>query len=314
MHDQILEQLLVLAGSLALLVLGAEGLVRGAAGAARRLGIPALVIGLTVVAFGTNSPELLVNARAAASGHAVIGLGNVVGANISNVLLILGLAALVRPLRVRPELVRREVPLLVVATLLLVGLLWDRTLSRFDGGLLLAGAAAYLTAEVLIGRRNNRLPRAGGLPADPRPFAKTWLYLFGGLAALLVGAWFLLGSSVVLAERLGMSEVAIGLTVVALGTSLPELATTVVAAAHGHDDVALGNAIGSSILNILLILGLTAVIHPIEIEALRLVDTTVLVSSAVVLVPMLWSDRQVSRLEGGVLVLGYVGYLVSLIP
>lgn len=308
-----LPLILVVLGSLVLLVLGAEALVRGATGLAIRLGVPSLLIGLTVVAFGTNSPELLVNARAAASGHAIIGLGNVVGANISNVLLILGVAALVRPLRVRSQLLRREVPMLIGATMLLVGMIWDRTLSRVDGALLVAGAVAYVITEWLVSRREPGKP-VRSFVRVPQTSGVAVLLLLGGLAALLVGAWYLLGSSVVLAERLGMSQIAIGLTVVALGTSLPELATSVVAAAHREDDVALGNAIGSSILNILLILGVTALIQPIEIEALRLTDTAVLIGSAVVLVPMLRSDRLISRLEGAVLVLAYVGYLVSLIP
>ncbi len=306
--------ILLLLGSLILLVIGAEGLVRGATSLALRLGISTLVIGLTVVAFGTNSPELLVNARAAASGHAVVGLGNVVGANISNVLLIIGVAALVRPLRVRPELLRREVPILVAVTLLLLALLWDRTLSRIDGGVLVACSGAYLIAEIVMSRRGVRGPALGQLPVAARSTGAAVLLLVGGLAALLVGAWYLLGSSVVLAERVGMSQIAIGLTVVALGTSLPELATSVVAAIHGHDDVALGNAIGSSILNILLILGITALIQPIEIEALRPVDTMVLISSAIVLIPMLHSNRLISRVEGGLLVAGYIGYLASLAP
>ena len=308
-----LNLILLLLGSLLLLILGAEALVRGAVGLARRLGISALAVGLTIVAFGTNSPELLVNARAAASGHAVIGLGNVVGANISNVLLILGVAALVRPLKVRPELIRREVPLLIAVTVLLVLLLWDRTLSRFDGALLMGGALAYLVAQVLISRRALASDTAP-LPTPPRTTAMSVLWLVGGLALMLMGAWHLLGSSVAIALRVGMSEIVIGLTVVALGTSLPELATSVVASIHGHDDVALGNVIGSSILNILLILGVTALIQPIEIEAFRTVDTVVLVSSAVVLIPMLHSDRRISRAEGALLVAGYVGYLVSLIP
>ena len=308
---------LLLLGSLALLILGAEGLVRGASALARRLGVSALVIGLTVVAFGTNSPELLINARAAASGHALVGLGNVVGANIANTLLILGVAALVKPLRVRPALLRQEVPLLIGVTVLLVLLLWDRTLSRLDGGLLLAGAVAYLIAEFRYGRRGEWVPVAGSgttAPANPPAAGLAALLLLGGLAALLTGAWYGLGSAVALAERVGMSEVTIGLTVVAFGTSLPEMATSVVAARRGQDDLALGNAIGSSILNILLVLGVTALISPIEIEALRPLDTAVLVGSTVVLVPLLRSGRRISRVEGALLVAAYAGYLVSLIP
>ncbi len=306
--------ILVIIGSLGLLVVGAEGLVRGSTSLAQRLGISSLVIGLTVVAFGTNSPELAVSLRAAASGNAVVGLGNVIGANISNLLLILGVAALIRPLHVRTDLLRREVPVLVGVTLLLVAMLWDRTLSRAEGVGLVAGSLGYL-AFILVGARRNH-PPAFEVPTPRRPYSTgvALAWLAGGLAALLLGAWHLLGSAVVIAESLGMSRVAIGLTVVAIGTSLPELATTVVAAFHGDDDVALGNVVGSNILNILLILGLTAVIAPIEIERLRVLDTGVLVASAVLLVPLLRSGGVVSRLEGGFLVLAYVAYLVSLIP
>lgn len=307
-----LNLVLLLLGSLALLVIGAESFVRGATGLARQLGISTLVIGLTVVAFGTNSPELLVNVRAAASGHAVVGLGNVAGANIANLLLILGVAALVRPLRVRPALLLREVPLLIGATVGLVGLLWDHTLSRFDGALLLTGAAGYLLMQALAVRRARRTATPALISAR-RPSASTSaLWLVGGLAALLVGAWYLLGSAVVLAERVGMSPVSIGLTVVALGTSLPELATSVVAARHGHDDVALGHALGSCILNLLLVLGLTAVISPIEIEALRPLDTGVFVGSTLLLVPLLRSGRRLGWREGALLVAAYVSYLASL--
>ena len=306
--------ILLLLGSLTLLALGAEGLVRGATGLAQRLGISTLVIGLTVVAFGTNSPELFINARAAAAGHPLVGLGNVVGANIANSLLILGVAALVRPLRVRPALLRYEVPLLIGVTVLLVMLLWDHTLSQFDGGLLLGAGAAYLFAEFRYGRRGEWKPKSKQQPIPAPPAGRAGLLLLGGLAALLTGAWYGLGSAVALAGRLGMSDVAIGLTVVAFGTSLPELATSVVAARRRYDDLALGNAIGSSILNILLILGVTAAIHPIHIEALRPLDTGVLVGSTLLLVPLLRSGRLISRVEGALLVAAYGAYLVSLLP
>ncbi len=307
---------LVLIGSFALLIVGAEGLVRGSAALAHRLGVQPLLIGLTVVALGTSSPELMVSVGAAASGNGNIGLGNALGSNISNLLLILGAAALVRPLKVRPEMLRREVPVLIGATLLLITLLYDRVLSRFDGGLLLLGGAVWLVAEVVNARRMQHTagPSIAPLLAAEQP-RKAWmegLWLIGGLAALLVGARYLLGGSVVMAERLGFNEMTIGLTVVAIGTSLPELATSMVAARRQQDDVAVGNAIGANIINVLVVLGITALIQPIEIQGLRFFDIATLLGSVLLIVPLFRTGARITRFEGLILLAAYATYLFSM--
>jgi cation:H+ antiporter len=307
---------LVLIGSFALLIVGAEGLVRGSAAVARRLGVQPLLIGLTIVALGTSSPELIVSVGAAATGNGNIGLGNALGSNISNLLLILGAAALVRPIHVRPELLRREVPVLIAATVLVIALLYDRVLSRVDGAVLLLGGIGWLAAEFLSARREYRASSADSalLRSGPAPRA-VWvemLWLLGGLAALLVGARYLLGGSVVMAERLGFSEMAIGLTVVAIGTSLPELATSMVAARRRQDDVAIGNAVGSNIINVLVVLGVTALINPIEIQGLRFFDIATLLGSVLLIVPLLRTGGRISRFEGVILLAAYATYLFSM--
>lgn len=313
-----LLHILLLVGSLILLVVGAEGLVRGSAALALRAGITPLAIALTVVALGTSSPELAVGVAASADGNGGVALGNAIGSNISNLLLILGVSAMVRPLRVRPELLRREVPVLIGVTVLLGVLLADGVLGLTDGIVLLVACAGYIGFTFWAAHRDRlHHPELHAAEVSVRARRPAWLdglLLLGGLAALLAGAHYVLGSSIVLAERLGMSRLAIGLTIVAIGTSLPELATSVVAAVRKEEDVAFGNVFGSNILNILLILGVASVINPIAVEGLRVLDLGVLLGSAVIIIPLMWTGGRLSRIEGTVLLLGYVAYLWSLVP
>lgn len=304
-------------GGLLLLAAGAEALVRGSSALALRLGVTPLVVGLTVVAFGTGSPELFVSVEAAYRGDSGIALGNVVGSNIGNVALILGLAALARPLKVRSELIRREVPLMIAVTLLLCALLYDGTLSRLEGLILVVGSVAYTAFAYAAARRDRSKAVADEFEdALARPKRAAWVdaaLVVAGFALLLFGARLLLGGATVIAERFGVSQVVIGLTVIAVGTSLPELATSVVAAAKGEADVAFGNVIGSNILNILLILGVAALISPVEAQGLRTLDLLVLVGSAVLLLPLMRRGWVLNRWEGGLLVAGYVAYLYSVV-
>src|SRR5690606_34925378 len=262
-RPMILHVFLFLLGLVAL-YFGAEWLVRGAARLARRVGVSPLVVGLTIVAFGTSSPELVVSVFAAARGQADVAVGNVVGSNILNIALILGLAAILRPLRAQMRLIVRETPIMIAAGVALAVLGLDGTVSRPDAALLLAGLFAYV-AFVLRGARREavaikqefeRFESAEALAPDGRGRARDVLLIVVGLTALSIGARLLVDASLVFARTLGVSELVIGVTVVAVGTSLPELATSLLAVWRDEADIAVGNVVGSNIFNILGILGL----------------------------------------------------------
>lgn len=314
--DMLIPSLFVL-GGLVLLATGAEGLVRGSSALALRFGVTPLVVGLTVVAIGTGSPELFVSIEAAYRGESGIALGNVVGSNISNIALILGLSSLIRPMKVRSELIKREVPLMIAVTLLLCLLLFDGTLSRIEGLLMVVGSVAYIAFAYVAARRDRSVVVAAefkeALAAPPRAAWVDVLFLFAGLVLLLIGARLLLAGAIVVAVQFGISQVVIGLTIIAIGTSLPELATSLVASMKGEADVAFGNAIGSNILNILLVLGVAALIRPIEAQGLRPLDLIVLVACAVLILPLMWRGWVLNRWEGAALLAGYVAYLYSVI-
>lgn len=307
----------VMLGGLVLLATGAEGLVRGSTALALRFGVTPLVVGLTVVSFGTGSPELFVSIQAALKGESGLALGNVVGSNISNIALILGLSSLARPMKVRSELIKREVPVMIAITLLLCLLLLDGMLSRLEGLLLVAGSIGYTTYAYIAARRDRSAVIAEqfeeALVESRRAAWLDVLFVVIGFVLLLGGANVLLIGAMNIAEQFGVSQVVIGLTIVAIGTSLPELAASVVASTRREPDVAFGNAIGSNILNILLILGVAAVIRPIETQGLRLFDIGVLVASAVILLPLMWRGWVLNRWEGGFLVASYVVYLYSVV-
>jgi cation:H+ antiporter len=306
----------ILAG-LVLLAFGAEGLVRGSSSIALRMGVTPLVIGLTVVAFGTGSPEMIVSLQAALSGNSDLALGNIVGSNICNIALILGVAALARPLHVRSALLHREVPVMIGVTVLLGALLYDGTLSRVEGAVLAVGAVVYTIATYRAARRDRDKEVAAEFAQElPRPqssTARSVALVAGGFVGLLVGANVLVHGAVVIAQAMGMSQVVIGLTVIAIGTSLPELATSVVAALRNDADVAFGNVLGSNILNILLILGVVAMIRPISGASLRPLDLGVLIGSAIAVYPLMWRGRILNRWEGALLLGGYAAYMISLI-
>lgn len=309
---------LYILGGLGLLAIGAEGLVRGSSGLALRLGVTALAIGLTVVAFGTGSPELVLGIEAARAGNSGIALGNVVGSNISNVALVLGLAALVKPMRVRSELIRREMPLMITVTLLLCIMLYDGRLIRMEGLVLVAGAVVYTVFSYLVARRGESAAVDDefdeALVGLKQPVWLDMVLLAAGLAALLVGASLLLKGATSVAAEFGVSQVVIGLTIVAVGTSLPELATSVTSTVRDEADVAFGNVIGSNVFNILAVLGTVALIHLFEINGLRNLDLAVMVASALLLLPLLWRGSVLNRWEGAFLLAGYAGYMYSLVP
>jgi cation:H+ antiporter len=303
-------------GGLVLLGVGAEGLVWGASSGARRLGISPLIIGLTVVAYGTSAPELAVSVHAAVGGNADIALGNVVGSNIANVGLILGLAALVAPIQIQAQILRVDVPIMVGISALLLGLLWDGVVGRLNGVVLVGGAVVY-TMICIWGAWDE--PQGAvtdefdaGVPAEGSVW-RDLLFSVGGLALLVFGARLLVSGAVTIAEAVGLSATVIGLTVVAVGTSLPELATAVVAARRGQSDIVVGNVVGSNIFNVLGILGLTACVQPVDATGLSMWDVGVLLGFAALTLPLFWTDYTFSRREGGVLLGGYVVYVGTLI-
>lgn len=309
--------LLVLAG-LVVLTLGAEGLVRAGSSIALRLGVTPLVVGLTIVALGTSSPELVVSAQAAFMGSSGLAIGNVVGSNISNTALILGIAALVYPLKAKAVVIRREMPVMIAVSAILWLMILDGVLSRIDGIILAVSVIAY-TGFLYYSARKGRVKEIEEQFAEAvdkpskRPAADV-LMLIGGIGFLVVGATLLVTGAVDIAKTLGIPEVVIGLSVVAIGTSLPELATSTVAAYRKEADMALGNAIGSNISNILLVLGVTAVISPISAADIRVVDMAVMLGTAVFLWALLGLRFVLDRLEAFILLVVYALYIYTLIP
>ncbi len=305
-------------GGLFLLAGGAESLVRGSSALALRLGITPLVVGLTIIALGTSSPEIVVSIQSSLKGDSGLALGNVIGSNISNIALILGLSAVVRPLRVQAQIIRREIPLMVVVSLLLCLFLAGGQLNRLEGMLLLSGSIAYTVFAYLSARRNKeKLIEEEFAEALPQPQGKVWVsvaLIIIGLALLIIGAKLLVGGAVTLAQGFGISQVVIGLTIVAVGTSLPELATSIAAARKDEGDIVIGNIIGSNVLNILFVLGIAAAIAPIQTGDLRLFDLVIMVVSAIIVFPLMRRGFQLTRGEGLCLLAGYVGYLYSLAP
>lgn len=305
---------------LIVLTIGADVLVKGAAGIALKAGLSSLVIGLTVVAFGTSAPELAVSIKAALSGQADLAVGNVVGSNCFNVLFILGLSALIVPLVASQQLIRRDVPVMIGVSLLAWGLAVDGGFSRWDGGILVLGGILYTAVLVYIGRRETRLAQAAADPvaAAPvvQPLWRALLLVTVGLAMLVLGAHWLVEGAVTLARWFGVSELLIGLTIIAAGTSLPEVATSVVASIRGERDIAIGNVVGSNIFNILIVLGGSAIVAPDGVAVSKMVldfDLPVMVGIAVACLPIFFTGGRIARWEG-VLFLGYyVTYLAVLI-
>jgi len=309
---------LLLAGFV-LLIGGAELLVRGASQLAADLGISPLVIGLTVVAFGTSSPELAVSVLSAHSGQAGIALGNVVGSNICNVLLILGLSALVAPLVVARQVVRLEVPIMIGVSLLLVLFALDGVISRWEGGLFFAGVIVYTVWTIRRSRRENReqSPPEEAQPTGGRPGRGMQIVqILGGLVLLGVGSKWLVDGAVSVATYFGVSDLVIGLTVVAIGTSLPELATSVLASLRGQRDIAVGNVVGSNIFNILSVLGLTAIFAPAGVpvpQSALTFDLPVMLAVAVACLPIFLGGYRIARWEGCLFFAYYVAYTLFIV-
>ena len=330
---------LLLAIGLVLLVVGADGLVKGAARLAASIGIPSLVIGLTVVAFGTSAPELAVSIRSALAGQSEMAIANVVGSNIFNVLFILGLAAIITPLAISRQLIRQDVPLMVLASMLVFYMIRDGVLSRLDAGILVVLLLAYTVFLFVQGKRTEATERASGANNSVAPSTSgaasteqddevdalirgthpTWqnlLWIVGGLACLVAGANLLVNSAVNIARAFAVSEAVIGLTIVAVGTSLPEVMTSIVASIKGQRDIAVGNVVGSNIFNLLAVLGVSGVLSSNGLagnEQLVQQDFPVMLAVALLCVPLFFTGAILSRIEGALFFILYLAYTLFLI-
>lgn len=309
--------LLWLAVGVALLTGGGELLIRGAMGAARRVGVSPLLSGLVVVGFGTSAPELVVSVDAAWQGRPDIALGNVVGSNIGNILLILGLCALITPLAVKPLALRRDALTVCGAALLFAVMAIDGLIGPLDSAVLLAGLAAYLIWAYRTERYHHapsgEVHRAEGEEVSSLSLSTGAISaaIAAGLALMIGGSQVLLLGAVGIAETLGVPEAVVGLTLVAVGTSLPELSISVIAAIRRHGDVAVGNVLGSNIFNLLGILGVSALLQPLPVaERIQQFDQWLLVATAVLLLPLLHSGRRITRIEGTALITAYAAYLI----
>ena len=316
----ILISLLGLLGGSLCLYFGAEGLVRGSSSVAYRKGITPLVVGLTIVAFGTSSPELLVSLSAAIRGNEGMSLGNVIGSNICNIALILGIAAVIQPITVNLKVIKTDISIMIGVTLLLLFMILDGEISRLDGGILVLGIIAYNYATIRMSKKvkNKEAEQQFNEGMNPKK-QKKWkdiVFIIGGIGVLVLGANLFIDGAKEIAKMLGASDVIIGLTVLAFGTSLPELATSVVAAFKGEGDISIGNAIGSNIFNLLSILGFAALVRPMTVGTIELyssdisyVDIGVLLFVSIIIFPLAWTKFTLSRAEGAFLMLVYFAYV-----
>ncbi len=314
---------LLLAIGLAALIGGANLLVNGASRLALAVGISPLVVGLTVVAFGTSAPELAVSMKSAWSGQADIALGNVLGSNIFNILFILGLSALITPLIVVPQILRQEVPVMIGASVLLLLLVLDRSLGRLDGVILLVLLVSYTIFLIVQSRRETELTRdeyAAGIRPGVAPWTtRTWaqlLFIAAGLALLVLGSGWLVDGAVQIARAFGLSELVIGLTIVAAGTSMPEVVTSVTAALKGERDIAVGNVIGSCVFNLLAVLGVAAALAPAALAVPSAVinfDLPVVIAVSVACLPIFFTGNRIARWEGLLFLAYFCAYTAYLI-
>lgn len=313
--------LLLLSVGLLLLYIGAELLVKGSVAIAQRLGVGPLVIGLTIVAFGTSAPELTVSTLSALAGSGDIAATNVVGSNIFNVAFILGLSALICPIRITAQIVKVDVPVMILVSLVCIGVLADRYLSRTEGLLLCLGIIAYIGFSFFLAYKKTPDSLSAEMEQFLSPSDKKHakgLVSIGmvvlGLVLLVAGSKCLVTGAVQLARLLKLSEAMIGLTIISVGTSLPELATSIMAAIRRQPDIAVGNVVGSNIFNVLAILGVSSMVTPYTAGGLTTVDLTVMLGVAVFSLPFMWSRFTLSRLEGAGFLIAYglyLGYLVK---
>lgn len=307
----ILIQLLLLIAGFIMLVKGADWFVDGAAGIAEKFGIPHLVIGLTIVAMGTSAPEAAVSITAALKGNAGITIGNIVGSNILNILIILGIASVITSIAVQKSTVKVEIPYMLLITLLLLGLGYTgNEIVLWEGIVLWAAFILYLAYLFWMAKKDKtEAPE----DTEQQPVWKLILLVVIGLVLIMIGSDFAVDAATAIAKIVGLSERFIGLTIVALGTSLPELVTSVSAARKGEADIAIGNIVGSNIFNILFVVGTTALITPVVFEAKFVIDTLIAVAAGVLLWLCVFKDKKLSRAGGILMLIGYAAYFIYLI-
>ena len=302
---------LMLGAGLILLIMGAELLVKGASRLATSFGIPALVVGLTVVAFGTSAPEMAVSVKAAFSGQAELAIANVVGSNIFNILFILGLAALIMPLMVSQQLIRQDVPIMIAISFVALWMIQDGTIGKLEAAILLTGVILYTVFLFYQGKKTG-IDATVEVDKNPAPTWQNILLIVIGLALLVLGARWLVQSAVTIASSFGVSEAVIGLTIIAAGTSLPEVMTSVVATIKGERDIAIGNVVGSNIFNILAVLGLSGLFSPTPLlasEQLMQIDVPVMLAVAILCLPLFFLGSTLNRFEGFLFLVLYVSYV-----
>ena len=312
-----IEITLYLIGGLVLLFIGAEGLIRGSSSLAIKIGITPLVVGLTVVSFGTSAPELVVSLKAALMGNSSIAMGNVLGSNVANIALILGISAIIRPLNVHADVIRREIPIMIGASFLVFFLSLDGSLGIIEGIIFLLILILYTIISIVLARKEKnpdvKTEFEEGLKSKLN-VPLSIILMIGGLGLLILGANLFVQGAVVLAKLFQISDVVIGLTIIAIGTSLPELITSIVASYKNEADIAIGNIVGSNIFNLLCILGITAIILPISTRGISIIDWIVMLFCAVIILPLSKTGFRISRIEGGLLFTGYIIYVYFLLP
>jgi cation:H+ antiporter len=318
MTTEILLSITAVLGGFIILVYGADRFVHGAAAMAKNLGVSPLIIGLTVVGIGTSAPEILVSAMAALQGNPELGVGNAVGSNITNIALVLGVTAIIAPLMVRSETLRREYPVMFAVMLVAYFLLIDGVLGFWDGIILVGGMFVVIGWMISTGLRTDQDPLEAEfeseIPTLSTGMSIFWLIL--GMALLLGSSRMLVWGSVNIAHALGISDLVIGLTIVAIGTSLPELAASIISALRREHDIAIGNIIGSNMFNLLAVLGLPGILHPGPIDSDVITrDFPVMIGLSIALFIMAYGFRRqgrINRFEGGLLLAGYIAYMVTL--
>jgi cation:H+ antiporter len=312
------ENLTLIGLALLLLFIGAEALVRGSASLALRAGLSPLMVGLTIVAFGTSSPELFASVKAALSHQGDIAVGNVVGSNSFNIGVILGLAALVCPIPVHSRVIKIDAPIALAVALLLPFLLLNHTVGRVEGLLLVGGIVVYTSMNIVLARRQARTGAEDSTGAPVPGVSRHWgmdlASIVAGLGLLVFGSSLLVDNSVALAKAFGVSEAVIALTIVAAGTSVPELATSCVAAVRKQPDIAVGNVVGSNVFNILGILGVASVVSPLRAPGVSTLDYVVIIGFTLLLIPLLYTGRVLHRVEGVALLALYGVYIFVLWP
>jgi cation:H+ antiporter len=308
-------------GGLVLLYFGAEWLVKGSSELAIRLGISPLVVGLTVVAFGTSAPELVVSVKANLDGQGGMAIGNVVGSNICNIALVLGFGAVIFPIAIPRQVIRREIPILLVASVVFLLMMRDGTMERLEAGVLFSGIVLYVITSLVEARKEDpnqsedispEMIGAARNSGSGRLFFNIFLIVGGGIT-LVIGADRMVTGGESIARFYDVPEAIIGLTLFAFGTSLPELATSVVAAIKKQGDIIVGNAVGSCVFNLLAVVGMAGLIAPLNDDGVTWIHYTVMLGATIILIPMMWHRMKLDRWEGGLLVLGYLGFTAWLV-